>query len=82
MSISTLAQMALAKVPVRLLPHMTVQEKTVIHYEIYDIVQFPRGYSNISLQEICSCVNFGQCLCYLYYIRNILIDQYCDACDT
>lgn len=76
MSILPLAQLALAKVPARLLPHMTVQEKTVIHYEICDNVRFPHGYINTSLQDICDCVNIGRCLCYLYFIRDILIDQF------
>ena len=76
MSILPLAQLALAKVPTCLLPHMTAREKTVVHYEICDNVHFPRGYTNISLQEICNCMNCGRCLCYLYFIRDILIDQY------
>jgi len=76
MSVLPLAQLALAKIPASLLPNMTAQEKTVIHYEICDNVRFPHGYANISLQDICDCVNFGRCLCYLYLIRDVLIDQY------
>lgn len=76
MSILPLAQMALAKVPADLIPYMTVQEKTVVHYEICDNVRFPHGYSNTSLQDICDCWNIGRCLCYLYFIRDIRIDQY------
>ena len=76
MSISPLAQLALAQVPARLLPVLSLQEKTVIHYEICDNVRLPRGYTHTLINEICNCPNFGRCLCYLNLIRDVQIDQF------
>lgn len=75
-TMSTLAQLALARIPARQIDHMTAQEKTVVHYELFPICYRPRGYQQFNLYDVCDCVNYGRCLCYLRLIRNELQDQY------
>ena len=83
MSIPTLAHLALAQIPTHQIPHMSLKEKTSIHYEIYPLVKFPNFFKTRSgrskqhsLSGLCSCPNFGRCLCYLFLIRDYMVDVY------
>lgn len=73
---STLAQLALKKIRYSQVPDMTVQQKTVIHYEIYSNVFWSRSIKGKRLYNICHCPNFGRCLCYLEIIRQEMTGQY------
>ena len=87
MPISTLAFLALKQIPSSSIPHMSLKERTSVHYvlyshEVFPHIFFPRGYKNLTLRNICDCINFGRCLCYLELIRHVRIDQYWgDAAD-
>ena len=73
MPVLSLAQLALSKIPYFQVSTMSLQQKTVLHYELYPIIHFPRGMCQTPLYELCDCVHFGRCLCYLGLYKSEMI---------
>ena len=76
MPISTLSQLALSKIPYAQIQQMSLQHKTVIHYELFPVIQFPRGMQQTPLYQLCDCINFGRCLCYLSHYRQEMLTSW------
>ena len=76
MPIPTLVEMALSRIPYAQVPTMTLQQKTVVHYELFPRAFLSRSVRGRPLYRICYCVHFGRCLCYLEQIRTEMVEQY------
>ena len=73
---NTLAQLALKHIPYTHVSTMTIQQKTVVHYELFPYVFWSRSVKGKLISNICHCHDYGRCLCYLEIIRHEMVEQY------
>ena len=81
MPILSLATMALKQIPFAKVETMTMKEKSVVHYELYPCMFWSASTRESRIRpkpmyKLCSCVNYGRCLCYLKIIRFEMIEMY------
>ena len=75
--VSTLVELALQQIPFTTVKSMNLKQRTVVHYEIYPRMTFwSRSIKDKPLKNICSCVYFGRCLCYMEIIKDEMTNQY------
>ena len=76
MPVQSLVEQAGLKIPVAALFFAYEHEGTVINNNFIQHVRIHTKLQHCNLRQMCSCNKNGDCLCYLFQIRHLMIDQY------
>ncbi len=77
MPVTSLLHLAGRRIPVNSLFFADEHHGDVINREFMAQVRLPRGFRRANLRAICKvCKMDGDCLCYLFQIRQFMIDCY------
>ena len=77
MSIPSLAKLSGRKIPMEVLFFAAEHEGNVINQEFIDSVHVHRDFQQRDLRSMCQvCNQNGDCLCYLFQIRHMMIECY------
>ena len=77
MSVPSLKHLAGLRIPINSLYFAAEHEGNVINQEFLAYVRMPPRYGNANLRAMCKiCEMDGDCLCYLFLIRHIMMDCY------
>ena len=76
MSVQSLTEQAGLRIPLNALFFAKETEGFVINNEFLQYVRIHPKLQNKELRNACACKKNGDCLCYLFQIRHMMIDQY------
>ena len=77
MSVPSLARQAGLKIPINSLFFAAEHEGNVINQEFLDYVRRPPRFGTVDFRTMCTVCNMdGDCLCYLFQIRHVMLDCY------
>lgn len=82
MSVQSLIQQAGLKVPIAALFFANEHEGNIINVNFIHYVRRFRSWERRNLREQCKCGQDGDCLCYLFQIRHMMIEEFwCEETD-
>ena len=75
-TVQSLAQQAGLRIPIKSLFFATEPEGNVINQEFFQYLRIHPKYGSTDMKNLCDCNIDGDCLCYLFKIRHMMMDCY------